>query len=83
MQIAFLVAASIFLVNRNSQLASVNATATPGQETGRRQEYSHEAFIHSRLVSHFAGPPSGPGVSGDPWRNVAGALVSFPYFVSQ
>jgi hypothetical protein len=55
----------------------------PDEQTGRSQERNHETFIHSRLVSH---PPRTPSVDDLPVISicaVAGALVSFSYFVSQ
>src|SRR5437879_1963266 len=83
MQIAFLMAAGIFPANRISHRASVKVTATPDRQTGCRKECNHETSIHSRLVSHSACPPSVDHIPVRSIRAVAGALVSFPYLVSQ
>jgi len=81
-QIAFLVASSIFPVNGIRSRQASNVTATPDQETGRRQESNHETSIHSRLVWHSARAPSVDDIPVHSICAVAGALVSFSYFVS-
>jgi hypothetical protein len=47
------------------------------------KEHTHETSIHSRLVSHSAQPASVDDIPVLSMRAVAGALVSFSYFVSQ
>ena len=83
MQIAFLVAASIFPVNRIRSEQASTSIATSDQKTGRRQEYKHETYIHSRLVSHSARAPSVDDIPVHSICALAGALVGFSYCVSK
>src|SRR2546422_608815 len=83
MLIAFLVAASIFPVNRIRSEQASTSIATSDQKTGRRQEYKHETYIHSRLVSHSARAPSVDDIPVHSICALAGALVGFSCFVSK
>jgi hypothetical protein len=83
MPIAFLVATSIFLVNRiRGEQASMwqRGQARPRR---RRKEHYHETSIHSRLVSHFARPSSLDDIRIHSICTVAGALVGFSYFAPE
>src|SRR5260370_39283027 len=81
MQIAFLVASSIFPVNRfAASKRQFDSDVRPGD--GGRQEYNNETYIHSRLVSHSARAPSVDDIPVYSIRTLAGALVSVSYFVS-